>query len=41
MSAQPVTDIETLYRPTHDEASRHRFVGALKRFAKRNLVQQT
>ena len=33
MSAQPVTDIETLYRPTHDERARQQFVSTLRKHA--------
>ncbi len=32
--------LRELYRPTHDEASRHRFVGALKNFANGELETQ-
>jgi ubiquinone/menaquinone biosynthesis C-methylase UbiE len=33
MSAQPVTDIETLFRPTHDERARQQFVSTLRKHA--------
>ena len=33
-------NLRDLYRPTHDEAARHRFVGALKNFANGALEAQ-
>lgn len=33
MSAQPIVDIETLYRPTHDERARQQFVSTLRKHA--------
>lgn len=43
MAAQPIVDIETLYRPTHDERARQQFVSTLRKHAivdLRNMVKR-